>query len=626
MIDDASQSGGVPCWVPAGAPYGSAHGNGTRSIEVAERAASPATRGHELEVLDKRVKLGKLPYSCDASWASAYPSVAYALFKWNGDVTAPRKYWAGLTRFIDLEYAQTANGTSISDISSTWGDWQPAPGTMSHPSFSPEGRVDKKFVGIFSFLKDVGHMLEMSAAIEGEPGRASAAKYAAMYAQVKTAFHAQWYDAANGWYADGGQTAQVLALQLDRRAPLMMSAAEKAAVLSRLVHNVVALHGNRSTSGIQGFRYVCDVLSENGRGDVAFALLTQTEYPSFGYQILQPYEPATTLWELWDSDEQYSSLHPMNSRNHVMFAGPGGWLHTYVGGIANAPGSIGYEHVWFAPPATLIEAAQAQVQTAGTTDTAGTGASGIASGSSTSWGGARDRSGLAASAADPLRWVSATRPTGRGTFGLFWSLAAASATNQSCGFGAEGNRVVVNCTGVGISEVSFADYGTPAGDCGSGLRKGACTTVTANLTALASAVCRGADSCALECSDRVASSQFMGCNITASSAGSGSGRTVGVALPDPCNGVRKAAALQARCNGAALSIRATAPGNSIATTAVPLLGVDAQDVTVTEGGTVLWANGQFLPGVDGISAALELDGAILVSHGSGVYDFRRTSS
>ena len=44
----------------------------------------------------------------------------------------------------------------------------------------------------------------------------------------------------------------------------------------------------------------------------------------------------------------------MNSRNHIMFGGPGWWLHTYVGGITNAPGSVGYEHVWFAPPAALI--------------------------------------------------------------------------------------------------------------------------------------------------------------------------------------------------------------------------------------------------------------------------------
>ena len=78
----------------------------------------------------------------------------------------------------------------------------------------------------------------------------------------------------------------MLALALDRHWPYMMTPAQKAAVLERLVQNVVALHSNHSTSGIIGFRYVMDVLSENGYGDVALAIMTQTSYPSFGYQIL----------------------------------------------------------------------------------------------------------------------------------------------------------------------------------------------------------------------------------------------------------------------------------------------------------------------------------------------------
>lgn len=113
-------------------------------------------------------------------------------------------------------------------------------------------------------------------------------------------------------------------------------------------------HSNHTTSGIIGWRYEAEILSENGHADLAFALMTQTTYPSFGYQILNSNEPATTLWELWDSDT--SDPH-IDSRNHIMFGGPGAWLHTYVGGITNALGSIGFKHVMFAPPAQLIRQA-----------------------------------------------------------------------------------------------------------------------------------------------------------------------------------------------------------------------------------------------------------------------------
>jgi hypothetical protein len=43
---------------------------------------------------------------------------------------------------------------------------------------------------------------------------------------------------------------------------------------------------------------VVQALSENGHAELAYALMTQTTYPSIGYEILGTTgEPATTLWE-----------------------------------------------------------------------------------------------------------------------------------------------------------------------------------------------------------------------------------------------------------------------------------------------------------------------------------------
>jgi hypothetical protein len=41
-----------------------------------------------------------------------------------------------------------------------------------------------------------------------------------------------------------------------------------------------------------------------------------SSFPSFGYMLLSPLEPGTTMWELWDSDRKGPS---MNSRNHAMW-------------------------------------------------------------------------------------------------------------------------------------------------------------------------------------------------------------------------------------------------------------------------------------------------------------------
>jgi alpha-L-rhamnosidase len=140
-------------------------------------------------------------------------------------------------------------------------------------------------------------MMEMATAIEGEPGRESVAKYTAMYAVVKAAWHKKWFDTKNQWYQDGGQTAQILGLALDRSLPHIMSPTEKTSVLTRLVM-LIKSNANHSTSGIIGFKHAHEVLSENGYGDLAYSMMTQTSYPSLGYQILNKYEPATTVWEL----------------------------------------------------------------------------------------------------------------------------------------------------------------------------------------------------------------------------------------------------------------------------------------------------------------------------------------
>lgn len=70
-----------------------------------------------------------------------------------------------------------------------------------------------------------------------------------------------------------------------------------------------------------------------------------------------------------------------------------------------------------------------------------------------------------------------------------------------------------------------------------------------------------------------------------------------------------------------LAIQATAPPNSIGTTAVPLLGASAATVTITEGGAPVWSKGAYVPGAIGITGANATDVAINIQHGSGTYFF-----
>jgi len=81
------------------------------------------------------------------------------------------------------------------------------------------------------------------------------------------------------------------------------------AARKQLVADVIK-HDNHATVGILGNSVLFEQLAQAGRPDVAEAVLTGTTYPSFGFQILHPTQPATTLWERFDSDVSSQVIRP----------------------------------------------------------------------------------------------------------------------------------------------------------------------------------------------------------------------------------------------------------------------------------------------------------------------------
>jgi len=133
------------------------------------------------------------------------------------------------------------------------------------------------------------------------------------------------------------QTGHVLALFLD-----LTPDDKKQAVLQSLIEDIVVLHGKHVNTGIIGTRYILDVLSENGYAELAFQLVTQTTYPSWGYMIK---EGATTMWERWE----YLPEAGMNSQNHIMLGSIDAWFYRYLAGIQIDPAEPGWKRFRIAP-------------------------------------------------------------------------------------------------------------------------------------------------------------------------------------------------------------------------------------------------------------------------------------
>ena len=88
------------------------------------------------------------------------------------------------------------------------------------------------------------------------------------------------------------------------------------------------------------------MLQDGGRADVAYKLLTQDTYPSWGYMLARG---GTTIWERWDGIRPDGSLQDagMNSFNHYGLGSIGDWLYDEVGGLA--PAEPGYSELRVQP-------------------------------------------------------------------------------------------------------------------------------------------------------------------------------------------------------------------------------------------------------------------------------------
>jgi alpha-L-rhamnosidase len=141
---------------------------------------------------------------------------------------------------------------------------------------------------------------------------AEAEEFAALRDKTAAAFHKAFYDPATGSYGKHGSN--VYALKIG------VPAEYRDKVVAALRSNIAEVNDHLDT-GIGGTRYLFEVLCDNGLKDLAYKIINQRDFPSFGWWIEQG---ATTTWEQWDGG---------NSRNHPMFGGGIGWFYRDLAGL-----------------------------------------------------------------------------------------------------------------------------------------------------------------------------------------------------------------------------------------------------------------------------------------------------
>ncbi len=103
----------------------------------------------------------------------------------------------------------------------------------------------------------------------------------------------------------------------------MVPEEHKKAVLENLVKDITD-KGYHLDTGCTGTRFILPVLFDNGYTDIAFKVLTQTTYPSWGYWVECG---ADSAWEAWEKTTR--------SQNHYFLATYDEALYTHIAGIRN---------------------------------------------------------------------------------------------------------------------------------------------------------------------------------------------------------------------------------------------------------------------------------------------------
>ena len=148
-----------------------------------------------------------------------------------------------------------------------------------------------------------------------------AAQYAHLAEKTKESFSKQFFNSDTAQYATGSQGSNSLPLFLN-----LVPENKKEMVLENLVKNIMETHQGHLNTGNQCTKYMMEVLTELGEGDIAYTIATQTTYPGWGYMILKG---ATTIWERWE----HMTGPGMNSHNHPMHGSIDAWFYKFLAGI-----------------------------------------------------------------------------------------------------------------------------------------------------------------------------------------------------------------------------------------------------------------------------------------------------
>lgn len=245
-----------------------------------------------------------------AGWADAITVIPHRHYRVYGDKNILYDNIDGIKRY--MKYLCEHSNGYIRDIDIEYGDW-----------LSIGETTDDTFVATLFFAYSARLTAEICRWINDK----DTAYFEELFQKIRSAIRKK-YMLPDGRFSEDTQTAYVLAYYFG-----VASADEVRPHLVAAVHR----NGDKLTTGFLGVKFLLPVLSELKENDLAYKLITSTEYPSWGYSVANG---ATTMWERWNSytrDQGFGDAS-MNSFNHYAFGSCCEWMFEYCLGIRPTDG------------------------------------------------------------------------------------------------------------------------------------------------------------------------------------------------------------------------------------------------------------------------------------------------
>jgi len=251
-------------------------------------------------------------------WGDAGVIVPWTTWVQYGDKSIIERNWEAMQRWMEFIQSRNPDFIRKNGVGPNFADW-----------LAPDPNTDKDLLATAYWALIANMMSQMAHAVGKE---SDTQRYDEVVNKIRTAFQ-KAYIKEDGTVGTGTQTSYVVALYTK-----MSPKALEPMLVDKLVSDIEG-HSWHLTTGFLGTPFLLFTLADHGHSDVAYRLLLNETYPSWGYMLSKG---ATTWWERWNGD---TGDPAMNSYNHYAFGSVIAWVYRYAAGIDTTIGAPGFKEI-----------------------------------------------------------------------------------------------------------------------------------------------------------------------------------------------------------------------------------------------------------------------------------------